>query len=202
MTRPMPARRRLAAVALCAGIAAHAPSMSQVPAPPAGGPGLPAPYASHGGRAELSPPRPIAESADPVNLRVATDTVDGLVLAITIDGPTVILDAAVPARVSSRQARGHRATEGPRVKVTAFAGGQVVSTAMLPDNLINASEGGATVRIERRQLAFTLAVDRPVDTVTVEAPATAASGTLDVRPAYARICEADPHNKWCPRDRP
>jgi hypothetical protein len=36
----------------------------------------------------------------------------------------------------------------------------------------------------------------------VSAPATAANATLDVRSAYARLCEAAPSHEWCPKQAP
>lgn len=118
-------------------------------------------------------------------------------LTVTIDGATVTLDAVAPARVPRRVARASRNPVGDSVRVTGFIAGKAVATTVLPDNVLNASEGEGLVRTTRRQLAIALATDRPLDSVTVEAPATAAKATLDVRAAYARICEADPRNKWC-----
>lgn len=157
------------------------------------------PTASDGGKAVLIPPRPIAPEADPVNVKVAADTVDGLVVTVTIDGPAVTLDSAVPARVPRRLARADRQAGEQFVKATAFSGGTAVSTTVLPDVVLNASEGSGLVRLTRRQIALVLSADRAIDTVTIEAPATGASATLDVRAAYARFCEADRNNKWCPR---
>ncbi len=157
------------------------------------------PSASDGGKAELLPPRPIGDDADPLNRHVAADTVDGLVLAVTIDGDTVRLDSALPARVPRKLARAERQPGGDAVTATALANGQVVSTTVVPDTVLNASEGEGLVRTPRRQIALVLATDRPVDTVTIEAPATGARASLDVRSAYAQICQADPNNRWCPK---
>ena len=157
----------------------------------------PSPTASDGGKAELLPPRPLADSADPLNQHVAQETVDGVVLVVTIDGASVTLDSATLARIPRRMARTDRATDGDAVKATAFAGGQAIATTVVPDNVINASEGDGLVRTTRRQITLTIASDRPIDTVQVEAPATGASGSLDVRSAYAQICDADPKSKWC-----
>lgn len=156
------------------------------------------PTASHGGKAELLPPRAVAEADDPVNQKAATDSVDGVVLTITIDGANVSLDGAALARVPRRAARGDRDPVGDAVKVAGMIGGKVVTTTIVPDNVVNASEGGGLVRTTRRQIVVALATDRPLDSVSVEAPATAAKATLDVRAAYARICAADPRSRWCP----
>ena len=69
----------------------------------------------------------------------------------------------------------------------------------LVDGLLNASEGGGLVRTDKRQISLALAADRPVDSVTIEALATNARATLDVRQAYSRACEADRNSKWCRR---
>jgi hypothetical protein len=89
--------------------------------------------------------------------------------------------------------------EGDQVRATAFIGNQSVATTVVPDNVLNASEGGGLVRTDKRQISLALAADRPVDTVTIEALATNARATLDVRQAYARACEADRSSKWCRR---
>lgn len=157
------------------------------------------PSASNGGKAQLLPPRPLADEEDPVNTFVAADVVDGLVVSITIDGATVTLDSATLARVPRRLTGSDRDIGGDSVKVTGFAAGQVVSVTVVPDNVVNALEGGGLVRIVQRQIAVALATDRPLDTVQVEAPATGASASVDVRAAYAGICKADPQSKWCSR---
>lgn len=157
------------------------------------------PAASHGGTVRVIPPRPVADGEDPLNQKVAAETVDGIVVTVTIDGPTVTLESAVPARVPKRLARANRDTGENFVRATAMAGGQAVSTTLLPDVVDNASEGGGLVRLTRRQVSVVLAADRPIDSVRIEAPATAASGTVDVRGAYARLCEMDRGSKWCPR---
>ncbi len=194
---------RRAAFVWFAGILAHSVAMAQTAVPAKDGqPALPPPSASDGGKVELLPARPIADSADPITQAVAAQTVDGLVLLITIDGATVTLDSAVPARVPRRQARSARVAGGDVVKATAFTGGQALSTTVVPDTVLNASEGGGLVRTERRQISLMLAADRAIEYVTVQALATGASATLDVRPAYARICETDRNSKWCPRRNP
>jgi hypothetical protein len=176
-------------------------ALAQAPTGPTGSAAQrePAAAASDGGKVELLPARPIAPEADPVVQLVAGNTVDGLVVAVTIDGASVHLDSAVLARVPKRQARADRNVEGDVVRATAFAGGQAVATTIVPDNVVNASEGGGLVRTEKRQLSIALAADRPVETVVIEAAATGARASLDVRPAYARACEADRNSRWCRR---
>lgn len=184
---------RLSVAALLGGACLMPVAQAQAPAATAG-----EPSASEGGKAQLLPPRPVAATDDPVNAKAAADMVDGLALAITIDGSTVTLDSAVPARVPRRLARADRQAGENVVKATAYAGAQAVATTVLPDPVLNASEGDGLVRTARRQVALVLAADRPVDRVTIEAPATSASATLDVRAAYARLCEANrDNNKWC-----
>jgi len=186
----------LLALSLVAGLAlGSAPTQAQPRTD------LAQPYASPGGKVELSAPRNLPEAADPVNQRVLAQTADGLVLVVTVDGATITLDSATPARVPRRVARSERATDGPTVKATGYAGGQIVATTVLPDTLYNASEGDGLVRTERRQIALVLVADRPLDSVTVEAPATGARATLNVSAAYARYCDADRNSPWCPKAR-
>lgn len=156
------------------------------------------PRASDGGKVVLVEPRPVAESQDEVNTRVLAETANGLALSLTIDGSTVRLDAATAARVPRRQARSTR-EEGDLVTLTGLSSGRVVATTVVPDAVLNASEGDGLVRLARRQIAAVLVADVPIDTLQVSAPATAASATLDVRPAYARLCEAAPNHDWCPK---
>jgi hypothetical protein len=158
------------------------------------------PTASHGGKVQVRPPRPVTDTEDRVNQLASNETVDGVVLSITINDTAVTLDHVAPARVPRRSTGVRRDLEGDRVTVTGLIGGKVVATTIVPDNVLNASEGGGLVRTPRRQLAVALATDRPLETVRVEAPATGATATLDARAAYARICEADPRNKWCPQE--
>jgi hypothetical protein len=156
--------------------------------------------ASDGGNAVLLAPRPVPADSDSVTQRVVADTAEGLVIVVTIDGANVSLDSATPARIPTRRARADRNIEGDAVKATAFAGGQVIGSTVVPDNVINIQEGRTgVVRTERRQISIGLLADRPIDTVSIEAPATGASASLDVRPAYARLCELDRNSKWCRR---
>lgn len=157
------------------------------------------PSASHDGKTQLIPARALPESEDELNRLSQAQTVDGLVLVLTIDRTSITVDSAVPARVPRRQARSERVVGGDLVRATAFASGQAIATTVVPDTVLNASEGGGLVRTERRQIALVLAVDRAVETVVVEALATNARATLDVRQAYARACETDRNSKWCPR---
>jgi hypothetical protein len=159
------------------------------------------PAASDGGKAVLIEPRPLAEADDPVNARVLADTANGLALSLTLDGTTVRLDGAVPARVPRRQARTTR-EDGDLVTVTGLSGGRVVATTVVPDAVLNASEGTGLVRVSRRQVSVVLVSATPIDTIQVSAPATAASATLDVRAAYARLCEVAPQHEQCPRPAP
>ena len=158
----------------------------------------PAPAASAGGKVEVIPPKPLDAAADPVNARSNEATADGLAIVVTIDGPTVTLDSAAFARVPRLLARADRKVEGDVVRAVAFAGGQRIASSVAPDMTVNASEQGGIVRATRRQVALVLAADRPIERVDIEAPATNARGSLDVRSAYAQICRVDPKNKWCP----
>jgi hypothetical protein len=166
-----------------------------------GGQEIAAPVASHGGRVELVPGAPVQEDDDPVNRLVASETVDGLLLSITLDGATASLDSAVLARIPKRLARPDRQVHGDAVEVRGLIDGQEATRTTVPDNLVNASEGDGLVRTTRRQIAVALVADRPLDAVHVRAPATGLDTVLDVSSAYAFICEADRGNRWCPRQR-
>lgn len=156
------------------------------------------PVASDGGRATITRTEPVAEGTDPLNALVAADTVDGLLLSFTIDGSQVRLDSALPARVPRAQARPRQNPQGDMVTVTGLANGAEVARNVVPDPVLNASEGQGLVRTTKRQIALVLATERALDTVRVEAPATQASQSLDVRDAYAPYCKADPRGPWCP----
>ena len=146
-------------------------------------------------------PRPVAAAEDPVNRKVTASTVDGLVLAITIDGASIRLDSATPARVPKSAARG-RSGGGDRVTAVGSSGGMRVSETTVPDGVLNAEEGGGLVRVPKRQVVLALAAPRALDTVEVSAPATGATARLDVRAAYAPYASscrgdaADP--RFCP----
>lgn len=159
------------------------------------------PTASDGGKAVLVEPRPLAEAEDPLNARVLAETANGLALSLTLDGTQVRLDAAVAARVPRRQARTAR-DDADLVTVTGLSAGRVVATTVVPDTVLNASEGSGLVRLTQRRVAVVLVSEVPIDTIQVSAPTTAASATLDVRGAYARLCEAAPEHPQCPRQAP
>jgi hypothetical protein len=155
--------------------------------------------ASDGGTVELLPEQPVADPTDPANVRSSADTVDGLAVVVTIDRGTVTLDSAALARVPRHLTQADRKLAGDLVKASGFSKGQLVTTSVASDNVVNAEEGGGLVRTEKRQVAIMLAADRPLDRVDIEAPATNAKGSVDVGSAYALICDNDPKSKWCPR---
>ena len=163
--------------------------------------GVGRPQASDGAEVSLSQPTPVSEADDPVNQRVTADTVDGLVIALTIDGPQIRLDSASPARIPKSAQRANREGFGDAgsVRATAFSGGQRAGSVEVPDNVLVASEGDGLVRLTRRQLTIAIPVDRAVDRVEVEAPATNARATLDVSAAYEAWCRGDPRGRWCPK---
>lgn len=154
-----------------------------------------------------TPPTPISEAEDPVNRLVASETVDGLVVAVTIDGTNIRLDQAVPARIP-RAARTRLEGTGDFAPVTAvgYAGGVRLSEASSPDSVVRALDDwrgrGALVRVTRREVVIALPAPRALDTVEVTAPATGARARLDVRAAYAPWCRAGTErNPMCPAQR-
>src|SRR6266571_4455717 len=73
-------------------------------------------------------PRPVSPADDPVNQWVIASTVDGLVVAVTIDGGSVALDSATPARIPRVAAtRGASSGGGDQVTAIGFAVGAKVS---------------------------------------------------------------------------
>jgi hypothetical protein len=143
-------------------------------------------------------PRPVAAANDPVNRKVAAETADGLVVVVTIDGPSVRLDSATAARIP-RTAPQRGPKGGDRVTAVGFAGGARVSEGSAADQVLNAQEGGGIVRLTKRQVTISLLAPRAIDTVEVSAPATGASGRLDTRGAYAAFAEACRSGKGDPR---
>lgn len=155
-------------------------------------------------RVEDTPPRPVSEAEDPLNRLVSNETVDGLVVAVTIDGTNISLDQAMPARIP-RITRVDRLGSGDLSPVTAigYASGVRVSEAQAPDSVLRALDDwngrGQTVRFTRREVVIALPAPRALDTVEVIAPATGARARLDVRSAYAPWCRAaTERNPMCP----
>ncbi len=151
-----------------------------------------------GGKTDVRdlPPRSIAAAEDSLNAAVVASTVDGLVVVVTIDGPTVHLDAATPARIPKARSTGGG---GDRVKAAGFAKGARLSEVDVPDGVVNTQENVGVVRLTKRQVIIPLPAPRPIDTVEVSAPATGATARLDVRAAYEAYCKATQRNeKFCP----
>jgi hypothetical protein len=155
-------------------------------------------------RVEDTPPRSVSEAEDPLNRLVASETVDGLVVAVTIDGTSIRLDQATPARIP-RVTLTDRLGTGDLAPVTAvgYASGVRVSEAQAPDSVLRALDDwngrGGVVRFTRREVVIALPAPRALDTVEVIAPATGARARLDVRSAYAPWCRAAPErNPMCP----
>jgi len=159
------------------------------------------PTASEGGEARFIAPRPVDPADDPVNAKVAEATVDGLIVTLTIDGASVSLDGAWPARIPKSAARANLNMDGDAVRVSAFAGADAISEAIVQDPVLYALEGGGLVRQTRRQVVVAVPTDRAVDRIEVEAGATLARTSIDVRSAYDDHCKADPRGKWCPNKR-
>lgn len=157
------------------------------------------PFASAGGTVRLVAPRPVAPQEDPLNAFSEAQTVDGMIVSLTIDGDTAVLEDAVAARVPRTAANrdGKGLDDSDVVIVTAFAGGREVARAVVPDLVRNTQEGEGLVLMTRRQLSLALAADRPIDRIQVEAPATNARASFNTSASYDWICEADPRNKWC-----
>jgi len=145
------------------------------------------------------PPASLAPADDPVQRLQTESTVDGLVIALNIDGASVQLQSATLARIPRPTTKADESNR-ERVTVVGFAGGERVSEASAPDSVINASEEKGIVRLTKRQVVLLLEAPRALDTIEVKAPATNASGSLGVRDAYAPYCPSfNPDNAYCPR---
>ena len=141
-------------------------------------------------------PRPVAATDDPVNKFAAKSTVDGLVLAVTIDGAAITLDNATPARIPRAKSR---KPGDSAVTAIGFAKGAKISEISVADQQINVQEGVGVVAATRRQVILALPAPRALDTVEISAPASGAKARIDVRAAYARFCEGQKtDSKLCP----
>jgi hypothetical protein len=91
--------------------------------------------ASPGGTVSMSPPVAVAPAEDIVNQSVAAETVDGLVVVVTIDGADIHFESATPARLPNRKPsrQSPAARQGGTVKATAFADGQAVASVEVAD---------------------------------------------------------------------
>jgi hypothetical protein len=132
------------------------------------------------------PARPLAPANDPVNQQVAATTEPGLVIVLTIDGNSIHLERATPARVPKRSR--DTTTAGDRVTAVGYAAGAKVASTTMPDAVVNVQEGVGMVRVTRRQVIIPMSAPRALDTVVITAPATGATARIDVRAAYAEYC--------------
>lgn len=156
------------------------------------------PTASDGGTAVLQPTQPIDAQRDPVNEKVQKETVDGLIVVVTIDGANVRLDSATPARVPRKASQPAKQAAPEQVTVSGLVGGNAVTRNVVLDPVVRIQEGQGVVRVDQRQITVALATDRALEAIRVQAPATHADQTLDVRDAYAPYCKNDPRGAWCP----
>lgn len=141
-----------------------------------------------------TPPRPMAASEDPVNRMVAAATVPGLIVSLKIDGNTIALERAQPARIPKPR---DRAATGDTVTVTGISGARAVASVTAADPLMVAVEEGGVVRAEQRTIDVALPTPSAIDTIEVRLSATGATARLDVRAAYAEICRALPRDPVC-----
>lgn len=149
-------------------------------------------------QAVVSEEKPLADADDPINRQAIAETVEALIVGLTLDGREVRLDSAVPARVP-RGAIQKRQGEGDRVTVVALAGGREIGRASVPDQVINIEEGKGIVRQARRQISIAVPLDRAPDRLQVLAPATGVEMALDPAPMLAMWCQGERPGVWCPR---
>ena len=142
--------------------------------------------------------KPVADADDPVNRQATADTVEALIVSLTLDGGQARLDSAVPARVP-RGVIQKRQDEGDRVTVVALAQGQEIARASVPDQVINIEENKGIVRLTRRQISLAVPMGRAPDRLQVLAPATGVDMAVDPAPMLAMWCQGDRPGVWCPR---
>jgi predicted NAD/FAD-dependent oxidoreductase len=133
-------------------------------------------------------PRPVAAADDPVNKFAAKTTVDGLVLAVTIDGAVITLDNAMPARIPRATSR---KPGDSAVTAIGFAQGVKISQISVADQQINVQEGVGVVSVTKRQVILALPAPRALDTVEISAPASGAKARIDVRSVYSKPIQTD-----------
>lgn len=142
-----------------------------------------------------SEPRPLAAADDPVNQWVEAGTVDGLMLTVNVDGPTITLASAQPARI----VRPRKASDvsGDRVTVRGLSSGAEISTLTVADPLVRVVEREGIVRAEQRTLHLALPTPSAVDEIEVHVSVSGAKARFDVRPYYAEICRVLAEHPLC-----
>jgi predicted NAD/FAD-dependent oxidoreductase len=123
-----------------------------------------------------------------VNKFAAKTTVDGLVLAVTIDGAAITLDKAMPARIPRATSR---KPGDSAVTAIGFAQGAKISEISVADQQINVQEGVGVVTVTKRQVILALPAPRALDTVEISAPASGARARIDVRSVYSKPIQTD-----------
>lgn len=149
-------------------------------------------------QAEVISEKPIPDADDPINRQAEADTVEALVLLMTLDGREARLEQAIPARVP-RGAIQKRQDESDRVTVIALAGGRELARASVPDQLINIEEETGVVTLQRRQISLAVPLDRAPDQLRVLAPASGVDMAVDAGPLLAPWCRSERPGPWCPR---
>jgi hypothetical protein len=153
-----------------------------------------------GSEAVVSSEKPLADADDPINRQAAAETVEALIVSLTLDGREARLDSAVPARVP-RGVIQKRQDEGDRVTVIALAGGREIARTSVPDQVINIEENKGLVQLTRRQISLAVPMGRAPDKLQVLAPATGVDTAVDPGPMLAMWCQSERPNPWCPRQR-
>ena len=182
--------RTIAAILLLSA----APGLAQ-PAPDR--PAATATNSDRASQAVVSSEKPLADADDPINRQAAAQTVEALIVSLTLDGREARLISAIPARVP-RGVIQKRQGDGDRVTVIALAEGREIGRASVPDQVINIEEGKGIVRLARRQISLAVPVGRAPDRLQVLAPATGVDTAVDPAPLLAVWCQGERSGVWCP----
>jgi len=144
--------------------------------------------------------KPVAAAADPLNLYVQRQTVDGLIVVLKIDGDRITLASVQAARIPRREVRRSKSEE--TVSVTALSGGKPIATTVVPDPLWVVEEGQGVRKAEQREVQIAVEAPSRVESITVRLSINAATATLDVTSAYAALCRAMPQHSLCKQGKP
>jgi hypothetical protein len=142
-----------------------------------------------------SSPRAVDPRDD--NAQVLTQSKPGLVITLHIEGAEVRSFEVSVAGLSGSSSAGDQGDEV--VRVTGMMGGAKVASMSIPDQRLNAQEGGGLVINESRTLVGRLVLPSRIDTLEVEIQGAERTQELDVRGAFGEYCEKRADQAICRR---
>lgn len=134
-----------------------------------------------------------APKAD-VNEHVRNSTVDGLVVALKINGKEITLESAVPARIPRIEPLPKEIRN--RITVAASMQGRNVSTIAVQDPVIVVVEHEGEVKNETRQMQFGIPTPAAIDAIEVKLSTSGATARFGVHRAYEHSA-ASSQNSTC-----